>query len=378
MTLIRRFKREQSGRRELAWLMLGLWSVGLLIMLVQAALAPPGAVHLTVLRILLMTITGTALSGMIWHVVFVRQKSLGARVALLFASLVLAIMVHAALDLLVLAVLDPWLGEVHVPVIVKFANPTRAFLMRVLVETNIILFAVLHSFFGIAAAALRSAIESRERERLLSEARAAAAGAQLAMLRYQLNPHFVFNTLNAIGSLVETGRNAQAGTMIEKLSDFLRSSLNSKEESFSTFEDELSTIGAYLDVEAVRFGDRLRVEYRVAEDVRLALVPSFMLQPLVENAIKHAVSPAMRRVTLLISAQADEDELVVTLEDDGPGVGNESSMRAKGAGVGLVNVRERLALLYGEAGSLSSGKRGEGYRAVLRFPLTVAKLEAAS
>jgi sensor histidine kinase YesM len=373
MTWMRRLAVAQGGRRELAWLMVGLWSLGSFIMLVQALLGQALAVYPLALRALLMTAAGAAMSAVIWRIVFVRWESLGARVALLCASLMLVILLHAALDLATVALLDWWMGRAQVAVVVKFGNPAQAFFLRLFVSTNIILFAALHSCFGIAATALRSAIESREREQLLTEARAAAASAQLAMLRYQLNPHFVFNTLNAIGSLVESGRNVQAGTMIEKLSDFLRSSLNANDESFSTLEDELSTIHAYLDVESVRFGGRLDVQYVIGEAVGPALVPSFILQPLVENAIKHAVSPAMRKVTLRLSAQADEDELILTVEDDGAGGIMEPSVRARGAGIGLVNVRERLALLYGSKGTLASGRNGEGYTAVLRLPLSFTK-----
>jgi signal transduction histidine kinase len=364
---------ELEGRPHvMRWVIGSLWVLGFLVLLADA-LGSAADVHLKVIRAVLMAGLGACMSALIWRFILQRQMSVGGRVALALASVTLAIAVHVLLDWCTGALLHLWFGDapVRVTKVVVFNNPARTFLIGLFVQTNLAVLATLHAFFGIAATALRSSMETREREQLLSEARAATASAQLAMLRYQINPHFVFNTLNAIGSLVESGRNAQAGAMIEKLSDFLRSSLNSDGKTFSTLEEELTTVEAYLEIETVRFGERLHVQYDVARDIGHALVPSFILQPLIENAIKHAVAPAMHIVTLRVSARADADELRITIEDDGPGRLPDPAPRPRGAGVGLINVRERLSLLYGSAGQLATNPTDEGYTASLRMPLSL-------
>ncbi len=179
------------------------------------------------------------------------------------------------------------------------------------------------------------------------KATAAAHQAQLKMLRYQLNPHFLFNTLNAISTLILDGANDTANKAVSRLSDFLRYTLDNDPMSRVTLGSELGAIDLYLEIEKVRFGDRLVIEKAVEDKALQALLPSLILQPLIENAIKHAISPSEEGGTLRISAKVQRDTLVLQLTDTGPGLGNGGTAK-KSSGVGLKNTRERLQQLYGE------------------------------
>jgi len=175
----------------------------------------------------------------------------------------------------------------------------------------------------------------------------AAHQAQLKMLRYQLNPHFLFNTLNAISTLILDGANETANQAVSRLSDFLRYTLDNDPMSRVTLGSELNALDLYLEIEKVRFGDRLIVEKTIDAKARDALVPSLILQPLIENAIKYAISPSEEGGTLRISARVQRNTLILQLSDTGPGLGNGDGKK-KSTGVGLKNTRERLQQLYGE------------------------------
>lgn len=205
----------------------------------------------------------------------------------------------------------------------------------------------------------------RARTDELVEARASERATQLAALRFQLNPHFLFNALNALSSLVVIGRVAQAEEMIGRLSGFLRATLGARDGAMVRLEDEFETIEAYLDVERVRFDDRLETRIQLPAELRCAEVPPFLLQPLVENAMKYGVAPARRLVVVEIAAVIEGGELWLTVRDDGEGADGV----ACGGGVGLANIRERLALSYGAAGLLEAGPEVHGgYRALVRLP----------
>ena len=213
----------------------------------------------------------------------------------------------------------------------------------------------------------------RERERQLaaartaaSEANAAASAARLAALRYQLNPHFLFNTLNAISAAVITERADEAEAMLSKLADFLRVTLIADPEALIPLEDELATLQAYLEIESVRFRERLALEFICPDDLRAALIPSFLLQPLIENAIKHGVAPTSQTVTIQLAVDRDAEDLVILVQDDGEGGAGEVR---PGAGVGLRNIQLRLETLYGPRGVLQATPLTRGFRATIRLPL---------
>ncbi|WP_167737376.1 sensor histidine kinase [Sphingomonas parva] len=206
----------------------------------------------------------------------------------------------------------------------------------------------------------------------LAEARAAADRERLGALRLQLNPHFLFNALNSISSLITVGRHREADEMIDLLSDFLRGSLETSDDTLVTLDDELATIETYLGMQMVRFGERLNVGYEIdpslADQLRL---PNFVLQPLVENAIKYAVAPTPGPVSLTISARVAGQNAVLEISDDGRARAEDRPSNVTGMGIGLTNTRERLAMQYGEAARLETEQRPEGgwtSRIVIPFP----------
>jgi two-component system LytT family sensor kinase len=214
--------------------------------------------------------------------------------------------------------------------------------------------------------ALSANDRARQLERRAAEAEAARQHAYLDALRLQLNPHFLFNTLNTISALVAQGEGAEARAMLARLSDFLRASLATDAASLITLGDELDIVQAYLEIEGVRFEDRLILQVDCGAGVREALVPGFLLQPLVENAMKYAVGPALRPVVLSLQARLEGNDLVVSVEDDGESAA--SPVHSAG-GYGLANVRARLAALYGEKARLEAAPLDPGFRACIRMPL---------
>ncbi|MHA6722494.1 sensor histidine kinase [Sphingomonas sp. RS2018] len=203
----------------------------------------------------------------------------------------------------------------------------------------------------------------REQERRVAQSQREAHAAHLRALRYQLNPHFMFNTLNSIASLISVGRVEPAERMVENLSDFLRAglALDANEDIALSREIELQEL--YLAIEAVRFPERLQVAIDIPSDARDVAVPSLITQPLIENAVRHAVAGSTAPVTLTISAHVDGDRLVVRVADDG---GNGAAPRRpqRGTGVGLGNVAERLVARYGEDCRFAAGRTPDGGFAV--------------
>ena len=213
---------------------------------------------------------------------------------------------------------------------------------------------------------LVNAEQARAAERREGEYRRAAKAAELRSLRYQVNPHFLFNTLNSLSALVMTGKDAAAERMIQSLSGFYRRSLAGDPTADQALEQEIEQQTLYLEIEAVRFPERLRTEIDLPRALETALVPGMILQPLVENAVRYGVAPVSRPVTIRIAARAEGPMLVLTVADDGPGRGDADS----GFGIGLANVRDRLAARYGEEASLAAGPGANGgWLAEIRLPL---------
>lgn len=189
------------------------------------------------------------------------------------------------------------------------------------------------------------------------------------MLRYQLNPHFLFNTMNAIISLINSGRNAAAIKMVNSLSDFLRSTLQDDPLRRVTLREEFLSLENYLSIEKTRFGHRLVIDMKMEGAAPEFLVPSLLLQPLAENVVKHAVRPAVKPVTLTVSARQEGDNLEITISDTGSGIAKMDAGAEPGEGIGLRNVRDRLTNIYGEAHQLRLESRAEGgLRVVIRIP----------
>jgi hypothetical protein len=208
---------------------------------------------------------------------------------------------------------------------------------------------------------------ARERERLL-RAEARAHEARLAALRLQLQPHFLFNALNAVSTLVADGRPAEANRMLARLADFLRTTLDRRDAIEVPLSDEIAFTRRYLEIEEVRFGNRLRVDIEVDPTAAGALVPPMILQPLVENAVRHAVVPRTAGGAIGIVATRENGFLRLGVDDDGPGAAGAVSAGAR-PGVGLANTRERLAELYGTEAEVHFGESSLGGLAVsLRLP----------
>ncbi|MGB3472335.1 MAG: histidine kinase [Erythrobacter sp.] len=221
-------------------------------------------------------------------------------------------------------------------------------------------------YFALLAGYQASAAQRRE-----EEFRSAAKAAELRSLRYQVNPHFLFNTLNSLSALVITGKPKRAEEMIQSISRFYRHSLAAEPTSDVRLEDEFALQREYLGIEAVRFPDRLVTRFDLPPDLADARVPGMILQPLVENSVKYAVSEVTRPVTITVAAREEFDRLVVTVSDDGPGVpeGN-SSDSGHGFGIGLANVRDRLEARFGPDVVLTSTPLKGGYITEMRIPLT--------
>ena len=176
---------------------------------------------------------------------------------------------------------------------------------------------------------------------------AQASSAQLAMLRYQLNPHFLFNTLNSISTLVLLKQTERANAMLSRLSSFLRYTLVNESTGKVTLAQEVETLKLYLEIEKMRFEDRLRPQFNIDPLAAGAGLPSLLLQPLVENAIKYAVTPQEEGADISVDAHRIGDRVVITVSDTGPGPQEQSSAATQSTGVGLPNIRDRLAQAYG-------------------------------
>jgi two-component system LytT family sensor kinase len=199
-------------------------------------------------------------------------------------------------------------------------------------------------------------LQVEEQADRLERLEAQATSAQLAMLRYQLNPHFLFNTLNSISTLVLLKQTEPANAMLTRLSGFLRHTLVTQPGGKVSVAQEVETLKLYLDIERMRFEERLRTVFKIEPAAAQASIPSLLLQPLVENAIKYAVSPQEEGARISLTAQVIGNRLRVIVADTGPGsqatvarVSDAlSGTRAVSTGVGLANIRDRLAQAYGE------------------------------
>jgi len=203
------------------------------------------------------------------------------------------------------------------------------------------------------------------------KAAALAQEAQLKMLRYQLNPHFLFNTLNAISTLILDNQNRTANHAVTRLSEFLRYTLDQDPMKKVTLRQEIEALDLYLGTERLRFGERLRLEYAIDGPALDALVPSLLLQPLLENALKYAVSAREQGGSIRIEGRTRGSMLEVSVIDDGPGL-REGVPTGERRGVGLRNTRERLAVLYGENHRFAVLNSHPGLRIDMALPLETA------
>ncbi|MEW6210130.1 MAG: histidine kinase [Acidobacteriota bacterium] len=207
----------------------------------------------------------------------------------------------------------------------------------------------------------------RQRELQAAALKAQLARAQLETLRAQLHPHFLFNTLNSIVGLIRNNENQAAIRMTTELSELLRCALDSADRQEVSLSDEMEFIRRYLGIQQMRFSDRLRVEIDVADDTFEARVPSLILQPLVENAVRHGISARDQQGSLKLSARRNDGRLEINIYNDGPQLPADWRMEQH-QGIGLSNTRARLDQLYGESGRLSLWNHDRGVMANLAIP----------
>lgn len=233
-------------------------------------------------------------------------------------------------------------------------------------EAAIVLIAWSALYFGIKH---HGTVEEQKDKLLASEA--TAREAQLQALRYQLQPHFLFNTLNAISSLVVSKQPERATEMIAKLATLLRNTLSVPEVHLVTLEEELAVVEEYLSIEQVRFGPRLMVSFRVSPETSQAEVPRFLLQPIVENAIRHGIARCPNGGEISITTSVVEEQLQIDIENDRA----EGMLQSRNEenGLGLANTKARLEKLYGDRGGLTiSTTNGDRFLVSIQFPLTTA------
>jgi two-component system, LytTR family, sensor kinase len=334
-------------RRGAGALIAVFWTVHFCIMWVRAQInVVPGEVGLVegTLRRVFFALFGALLSYLLYRCLrplrlreFGRQATIGAALALAAA------LVQAALN-------SVMFGEGRLPDLIFFALYWFWF------------------YFSWTAAylALSYSITVQEQERHAAELAVKAQQAQILALRYQINPHFLFNTLNAIAALIRDAP-ARAEEMVVQLSDFFRRSLAVDPMQDVTLAEEVDLQRLYLDIERTRFPDRLRLEVELAPGAEAARVPALLLQPLVENAVKHGVARAQTPTCIRILAGLDGPRVEIVVENDAQA----SGVRPGGENVGLRNVADRLRSRFGDEASLVSEPiAGGGFRNTLRIPLS--------
>lgn len=198
-----------------------------------------------------------------------------------------------------------------------------------------------------------------------------ATASQLAMLRYQINPHFLFNTLNSISTLVLLKQTDIANAMLSRLSNFLRYTLVNEPTAEVTLSQEVETLKLYLEIEKMRFEDRLRVRFDIDPRVGGAGLPSLLLQPVIENAIKYAVTPSEEGADIIMSAHLVGQNVRITVSDSGSGLNPDGDVTTTSTGVGLPNIRDRLAQAYGDQQSFDTRHSPDGgYVVTIELPFT--------
>lgn len=351
-----------AEHRQTLYLVLATWTMSGVLYLIPYHIFS-GASAYVAISVINICVLGALLSGGVyWAVRATRRRNAALRLAAMLAAAFLASAALALID----AATGEWIGR-----LVTSSQKAAPFALRA--TNNFIALVWQFALLGAAFTVIEANKLTRERElelavarEVASRAEAAASAASLAALRYQLNPHFLFNTLNAISSLIVIKEYDTADTMLAKLSEFLRATLASQPDALVPLEDELATLQHYLEIESARFGERLAVEFVCPASLNDALVPGFLLQPLVENAIKYALAPSADPVTIAVTATALGETLALTVEDDGRVAGIESK---PGTGLGIANIRQRLATVYGAAGSIETRRHDSGFVATICLPL---------
>lgn len=356
-----------ASKNRAFWnLQLAGWGAAFLLRAVSA-LANGQPVDLLAL-ILVTTITGLSIS-LILSVIYrqlIRQQPLVTWGATALVLLV-AVLLHASID--------AWVQGVY------YAGSRETTFAQRLIGLLYLPLTLLGGWSALYYAINFFLTVEQQADRL-ERLEAQATAAQLAMLRYQLNPHFLFNTLNSISTLVLLKQTEPANAMLTRLSGFLRHTLIAEPGSQVSLAQEIETLQLYLDIERMRFEERLRTHFEIEDAALEAQLPAMLLQPLVENAIKYAVSPQEEGARISLTARVIGDRLRLTVEDTGPGVDDglryptdprevPAPGRVVSTGVGLANIRNRLAQAYGDNHLFETrSEAGGGFTVLIEIPFT--------
>ena len=351
-----------TEHRQTLTLVVATWVLSAILYLIPYSLFGDPSPYVAISVINICVLGALFSGGVYWTVRRTRHRNMVIRLVAMILSAFAASAVLAVIDALTAQWVDLFLDP-----------PMRPAPFALRATNNFVALVWQFALLGAAFTVIETNTLARAREvdlaiarETASRAEAAASAASLAALRYQLNPHFLFNTLNAISSLIVTRDYDAADAMLAKLSEFLRATLTSQPDALIPLEDELATLQHYLEIESVRFGDRLALEFDCPTGLNRALVPGFLLQPLVENAIKYALAPSAEPVLIRVVADARDNMLTVSVEDDG---GPANLEPIAGTGVGLANIRRRLETLFGDAAGLEASRRERGFVARVRLPL---------
>jgi two-component system LytT family sensor kinase len=356
-------QRSTDFERIAAWRIAAVWTIPAILSTVETVMfARLGGHPIAVWR----AFVGEAPQWYGWAILTPGIIALAERYPLRRPVHVASIVVHATASLgagLFLAVCDALVNAWVRPSPAGLVATTRNWFLGGLPATTLVYFAIV-----VATYAWRNAARLRTREREAAALEAQLRDAQLGALRMQLQPHFLFNSLNAVMALVRDHDSARAIHALSLLSDVLRATVNAGDAHETTLEAELDFVTRYLGIEQVRFGDRLRATIDVDDAHRDAQVPVFILQPFVENALKHGVLRGRGANEIVISARATAATLTLQVRDDGVGL---SSNDAGSSGVGIANARRRLERMYGAAAELSvaSAEPPPGVVVTIRMPL---------
>jgi len=342
---------------------LGFWLFYMIIVTLRAAVLDFPAQDEMVMRRSVVTLFGIAVTVLLYAIVrLFEHRGLGTRIAAACLAAVPAALAISGFNYFAFNIYDP--------ISIFEDSDLQSKLLTIEPMAIVVEFAISSYYFLVSWAmlylALSYASEVRVAERRAARFAQAAQQAELRSLRYQVNPHFLFNTLNSLSSLVLRNRPDEAEAMIMNLSTFYRTSLAGDPLDDVRLEEEVQLQRLYLDIEAVRFPDRLKVEIAIPDAVRDCCVPGLILQPLVENAIKYGVARATRPVTIGISAHEADEMLHIRVEDDGDVMPEATD---KGSGIGLINVRDRLDARFGNAARIAWQALPEGgFRVDLSLP----------